>query len=420
MAKAIKPVVLDAEEIPLEEQIENQLVKQNVTEAVIAGLKEKFGGLALKDLNDKEGYLEIKEARKEVRQWGILAEKICKVGREDAIKIQKLWLSKEKEVLGKIAEVQDPLDAELKKYEDEQERIEQEKIRKQEEANIQRQSTLAKYGAIYQDGHFVLNHISYEAILIKDADQDIWENTILPKYLAEYEKNEAERVAQEKKREEEMLALRKQQEEMEEQRRELERQQNEFRQQQESLRLQQEAADRERRLAEEDAARRKREEETALISRRVTQLKGVTWNGVTPSYTYNHEIIIKQQEVLDMSEEDFGLFRDKHNNRVDEELKAAEEKRQEEIRERERLAAEAAAKAERERIEREQQEAKQLGEAEAKRQAEEALKASDKTKWESFLNSVEGLIIAELNMKSPSYKNKIADAKKLLEKIKNL
>ena len=83
----------EVEVMDLETSITTQLTKANVTDQVIAALKEKYGGMKLKAIDDKESYLLIKEARKEVRKVGIIAEKICEKGREDAVKIQRAWLA---------------------------------------------------------------------------------------------------------------------------------------------------------------------------------------------------------------------------------------------------------------------------------------------------------------------------------------
>lgn len=426
MAKAAKPkntevIELEAEEIPLDKKIENTLVKHNVTEAVIAGLKEKYGGLVLRSVGNKEDYLEIKAAKKEVRKYGILTEQLCKKGREDAIAIQKKWLAKEKEILGKIAEVEDPLEAEIDKYEKEQERLEQEEIRKKENAFAARQSQLIKMGATYLDGHYNLDHISFDATLIKESDEDTWAGMI-SKYQSQYEKNEAARIAEEKRREEAAESLRIAQEamaakekEMQEREAALQKAENE---RLSRMRAEQEEADRIRRQADEDAARRKREQETQLINSRVTQLKGVTWNGVTPSFHYNYQIITNQDKVLAMSDDEFASFRDDHNTKVEKDILDAEEKRQAEIKERERVAAENAAKAERERIAEEQRQQKIREEQEAARKAEEATKAKDSEKWQLFLRDISGIPLPE--MKSGSYKSRMIEAKKMIEKIKLL
>ena len=112
----------------LQSVINTALVKGNVTDAIIAQLKSKYGGLKLKSIDDKESYLDIKESRKIVRKVGIAAERICEAGRSEALSIQRLWLSTEKSVSAKIAEVLDPLDAEIKKFEDEEKRKEQREL----------------------------------------------------------------------------------------------------------------------------------------------------------------------------------------------------------------------------------------------------------------------------------------------------
>lgn len=76
-------------EITLEAKIEHELVKHNVTAAVLASLKDRFGGMKLRGLTDTESFLELKEAKKEVSKVRNLAVKCCKALRDDAIKYQK-------------------------------------------------------------------------------------------------------------------------------------------------------------------------------------------------------------------------------------------------------------------------------------------------------------------------------------------
>ena len=79
-----------------EEKIKNELVKQNVTEKVIKELQQRYS---------------------------TLAEKICKAGREDAIKEQKLWVSKQKEISDKIKEIENHLQQEENNYDEEKKKI---------------------------------------------------------------------------------------------------------------------------------------------------------------------------------------------------------------------------------------------------------------------------------------------------------
>jgi hypothetical protein len=54
MIEVLTPEVIS--ELSLEKVIDNTLVKHNVTEVVINQLKEKYGELRLRDINDKESY----------------------------------------------------------------------------------------------------------------------------------------------------------------------------------------------------------------------------------------------------------------------------------------------------------------------------------------------------------------------------
>jgi hypothetical protein len=101
-------------EAKTENPITTELAKQNVTEAVIAQLKRDFLPLKINGIDDKDGYKKVHDARIVCRDHRTLTEKICKKGREDAVKIQKDWIAKEKEVVAQISEIEQY----LKKQED--------------------------------------------------------------------------------------------------------------------------------------------------------------------------------------------------------------------------------------------------------------------------------------------------------------
>lgn len=97
-----------------ENPITTELAKQNITKVVIADLKKKYLPLKINGIDDVEGYKKVHDARIVCRDTRVLAEKICKKGREDAVREQKSWISKEKEVVAQISEVEQH----LKKQED--------------------------------------------------------------------------------------------------------------------------------------------------------------------------------------------------------------------------------------------------------------------------------------------------------------
>lgn len=92
--------------------IETALIKNNITDQIIANLKANYSGLTINGIEDKEGFNKVEQGRKEAKKLRCLAVTICKTGREDAIKIQKDWIEKEKEVVAKIVEVESHLESE--------------------------------------------------------------------------------------------------------------------------------------------------------------------------------------------------------------------------------------------------------------------------------------------------------------------
>lgn len=91
--------------------IELVLVENNITSQVIEKLKQDYLGLKISGIEDKVGFKKVEDARKECKALRNLATNLCKKGREDAIKIQKDWIAKEKEVVADISQVEDYLEA---------------------------------------------------------------------------------------------------------------------------------------------------------------------------------------------------------------------------------------------------------------------------------------------------------------------
>lgn len=414
---------VDVEEIlpetSLETVIDNTLVKHNVTDAVINSLKEKYGTLKLESVDDKEGYLEIKDARKEVRKVGILCEKITKKGREEAVKVQRLWLDKEKEILSKIAEVQDPLDAEIKKFEDEVERKENEAKQKREEAFIAKQSQLLKYGAEYKNGSYDLGHISYEVEIIKNADEEMWNEIILPKYRKVFEEVEAERVAAEIKRKEEADRLKAEQYKLAEQQRLLKEQQAEFERQMKELQDAKDAADREARLAQQKRDDEERAKRNQMIEKRVKQLQslGMNFSFEYDAYVFEDVNVDNKTEIRLLDDEEWDALINKISPVIEDKKRVIEEKRLAKIEEDKQAAVAKALedqKAQQEAIQKQIEEQKRQDEL--KKQAElEA--ANDKIKYQ---NVVEYLLKTPIHiMKSPTYRDKMNIISDFIDGLKN-
>lgn len=423
MAKSTKTAeVLEVTILPerdLDTEIKNELVKANVTDAVIAALEEKYGKLKLSSVDDKEGYLEICEARKQVRKVGIVTEKICKKGREDAVAIQRKWIGKEKEILDRVAVTQDKLDAEIKLYEDEVARKEEE-IRQQQENNYQeRQRVIIKMGATYNNGSFELNGVSYDMDLLKTADKETWEEVMLPKYQREFEKLEVIRAAEEKKKEEDAAKLKAEQEELEKQKAELARQQDEIRKQMEEINKQK--LDQERLVMEQQQkeANELREKQDAQNKARMQQVMGLglTYSGQHKSFVYE-DVNVAEVDIIAYSQPDWDKMIAEITpiiqERKDAAIKREQEKREKEI---EDAKQEAIAKEQlkQKEIELENQ---RIAEEKRLREAQEAAMASDKEKWGKIITYYKNA--PEFEITSPTYRSKVNSLKKLTEQILDL
>ncbi len=384
-----------------EQQIENALVKENVTEKVIAALNEKYGALRLKSLTDQESYLELKSGRRDVRKVGILAEQVCKKGREDAIKTQRLWIAKEKEVLGKIAKVQDPLDLEIKRYEDEQNRLEQIEIRRKEQTYMDRQTKLFIMGAKYADGSIVLRDVSYETTLIREANEDMWES-MLAKYNKVYAEIEAAKVEEENRRKAEAEELKKQQDE-------LKRQQQELKDQQDKLRAEQ--------ILIENKKYKEREQ---ILQQRRSQLVslGMVYQMVYDYYAYEDVKVDNAAEILLLSEQEWNELIEGIKPMIEQRKQIIEAERQKKIAADIAFAKEEATRKERERIEQEQRDAEAKRQQEEQRKEDELAQAGDAARWVEFTKRLS--LIKMPQAKSSYYKSRVNIAKQKLEEISQL
>lgn len=398
-------------EMELEKTINTELVKANVTEQVIAALKEKYGGLVLKSVDDKESYLELKASKREVAKVRILAEKITKRGRESAIKIQRLWLAKEKEVVGKIDEVESHLANEIKKFDDEVERKENEERIKREEAFIARQASLLKYGAEYRNGNYELAELSYETELIKQADSDMWDEVILPKYKRVYEQKEAARVAEETRRREEMERQEKERKELEEKQQAFRKEQEEFERQKLEMQRQKEESERIIREAQQKQQQEELKKKFVLRNGRVQELKnlGCSYDTEDEMYSFMGLGVVAGAEIESLSEKDWEELIIKVKPYIQRRKDEAEEVLRAQIAKEKQEAAELAAKKERERMAEEERLA-------AIKKAEEMEQASDKEKYQDVVSYLINTPIHE--MKSATYKRKMNIIKDFIADLK--
>jgi len=361
--------------------IDQALVKENITEKVIKEL-QKFKSLKIKGIEDKEGYKAANEARINCKNIRVLAVKVCKAGREDAIKTQKAWIAKENEVVGQISDVETYLENEQARIDNEKEAIRLAAEKAEAERMQSRVKALFDNGCTYDGVNYSIGETTINDTQLKVMDDNIFE-PFLDRVKVEHarelemkEQAEKERLAEVARIEAEKQA---EAERMRKEREELERQQAEFKAQQEAARKEREEAEAKVK-AEADRIAKAQAEAQAEINRQA-------------------ELLRKEKEAAELAE--------KRRLQVIEDERIAKEKEALRI-ETERLAA---IEAENQRI------AKEREEAEAARieQERQAALAPDKDKLIAYADALAAVPLPA--MTSEATDKILTDAVGLVAKI---
>lgn len=186
--------------------IETALAKENVTNQVIAKLKTDYLGLKINGIDDKVNFKLVEDARKHCKSIRVLAVKICKAGREDAIKIQKGWIAKEKEIVAAIDETESHLEKESNRIKEEEKRILFEAAQKAKlpmrieklksiDVTVQDEELLK----INDDQFSALFNEFHEKHLQEKAEKLAAAQKLIDDEKAEQERKERERIAEEKR-----------------------------------------------------------------------------------------------------------------------------------------------------------------------------------------------------------------------------
>ncbi len=391
-----------AQEMNLELIINDKLEKANITDLVINGLKEKYSGLKINGQDDREGYKSVVNARKECKAWRVAAKKICEEGRDEAVKTQKAWVAKEKEVTGKILEIETLLQKEEDAYEAEKERIKAEKKAVEDNRLTTRTVQLTGMGASLVDGFFMLGEVKYQVNDIREFDDEKYTNEILPQYKNIFQAVEEARVKAENERKEAEARLKIEREEFE-------RKQAEFTLQQKK--------------AQEEQQRKEREEEEkrdAIMQQRYQKLQSIGMN-----YDFTHDAFVYEGVNVDNKTEislwDEATFNSKvveFQNEIQKIKQLKEESDRIKLEAMRKIAEEKAAEKERERIAEERfEEEKRKIQEEATRK-EEAEKAKDSEKWKVFKDRIVSIELPTVTGKL--YSAKLKKAVELLNQVANL
>lgn len=241
-------------------RIEQALRKENITEQVIAKLRADYLCLKVKGEDDKEGYEIIRKARLECKNLRVLAQKIAKAGREDAIAEQKAWIAAEKNVTGQISEVEIYLEGQEKivsEAEDRRKAAEAEATKKaaEEAERKAREKTQNRINSLLKFGVSITWE---EASTMVDSDFAVALSSAETVHKAVVEKKRIEderRAEEDKKRREEQEKIDAERKKLDEEKRRIEIENAKREADEKARREERERIDREKKEAEEKAKR---------------------------------------------------------------------------------------------------------------------------------------------------------------------
>lgn len=181
------------------------LARMNLTEQVVAQLKEEGDALTAQPIDSKERLALVKGLAKRAQMLRVAAEKYCKAQREEANMVRNVWVAKEKSVVGPITEVEQRLDARIGEWEAEQQRMIQEEERARAAAERQRFLDIAALGFVLVHGNeeqgtsdrYALDGSSFPVDDIKAADAETWANILRSARMVSDEYQDRQRKARE-------------------------------------------------------------------------------------------------------------------------------------------------------------------------------------------------------------------------------
>lgn len=266
--------------------IETTLAKHNITETALAEL-QKFKDLTVEGIQDKEGYKTADEARKLCKKLRSLTKDLCGKGREHLIAQQKAWVAKEKEIVGKIQDVESYLEGQLKLVDDEKQRIKEEKEARELIQMQERSSLLISLGMKLTGENYILENFAVNVLHLKVYDDFAFYEMIAPIQARALE------IEQEKQKEAEEFARLQKEQELE--REKLRQEKEAFEKEQLEKKLKFEAE--QKALAEQAAAIKKQQEDLAAgtLKARKSALFAL-------GFSQQHTVLIFKELTIEESE----------------------------------------------------------------------------------------------------------------------
>ena len=248
------------------------VIKFDITEAAIAELSKRYMGLVVKDLDDKESFDEVHEAKMVIVHKRGDVEKRRKVLKADALEYGRKVDAEAKRIVGLLAPIEAHLQAEEQKVIDEKKRVEDEKLRVFTEMVNGRVQAFMVYGVVLSfadvagmnDAEFDMKLVGVKTDyeneqqrLAKEEQERIDRQAELDRQAEEQAKRDREQAAEEEVLRIERQALQAERDKLEKEKREeqerIDQRQREAKEKEERIAFEKQAIEDARIQAEQDA-----------------------------------------------------------------------------------------------------------------------------------------------------------------------
>lgn len=131
-----------------EEYINTEIAKFDVTEATLSEMEMKYSGMIIFDIDDKDGYKKVKDAKKIVSKLRIAVENKRKDLKKNLLTLSSAIETEANRIKDRLISIETDLKSEMKKIDDEKEEIANREQRIKEDTAQSRIDESAKYNVV--------------------------------------------------------------------------------------------------------------------------------------------------------------------------------------------------------------------------------------------------------------------------------
>lgn len=193
--------------VGIDEYIKTEIAKYNVTDATITEMRERFMPLAIKGVEDREGYKAVRDARLLVKNTRVGIEHKRKALKEDALRYGRAVDAEAKRITAQLEPIEEHLETQEKVVDDEKERIKVEQERLEHERVQGRMAILMSLGVQFTGFSYVYGEHSITPEQLKAVSEEFFAE-FCGKIRVEVEAEQARKAEEERIRKEEEEAER--------------------------------------------------------------------------------------------------------------------------------------------------------------------------------------------------------------------